>query len=290
MITPFRLSVTPEQSISLIHQTPDPVSAPEEGVAGDDAAQDQTQTSKPADKPVDKPLLVMMHDFPGDHMAGNNDLYGEMAYHFGKMGYPSVRFDFRGSGESDCPAAEFSLESGVEDLNAVLDWAKHEKKYKSAVLMGQGVGAAVAVMGHRPRYVGGLVLLWPAVVMRDARFKELFTRENLLKSSERDAPFVEYRGFRLGSHFVHEIYNTDLAAALMRLRAPVLIQAGTDDPDLPLEQAYYARDHVGDLAEMGVFEGGGPGLKEPKMRKHLYVNIEHFLTRILKRLARASKT
>lgn len=273
MITPFRLPVTDEQNISLIYQQAEGLPAPEETP--------KTRTG---------PLIVMMHDFPGSHMSSYDDLFGDMAYHFSKLGYPSVRFDFRGGGESDCTAAEFSLESAVADLDAVLDWAKHDKKFKNVVLMGAGVAAAAAVMGYRPKFVSGLVLLWPSVVMRDTGFKELFTREKLLEAAEMDAPFVEYRGYRLGSHFVHEIYNTDLTSSLERIKAPVLIQAGTNDPDIPLEQSYYARDHVGGLVDLGVFEGGKPGLPDPKMRKHLYVNIEHFLSRVLKRLASPPKT
>jgi|GEM_PF-2617162 len=284
MITPLRLPVTAEQTISLIHQQPDIAPAQPEP----EEITPSHKKKKPKAKPVQKPLLIMMHDFPGGHMSGNDDLFGAMEYHFGNLGFPTARFDFRGGGQSDCTPAEFSLESAAEDLNAVLDWARHEQKYKSVILIGEGVGAVAAVMGYRARFVGGIILLWPSVVMRDTGFKELFTREKLLKAAEMDAPFVEYRGYRLGSHFLHEIYNADLASVLARIKAPVLIQAGTADPDKPLEQAYYARDNVGGLVDLGVFEGGGPGLKEPKMRKHLYVNIEHFLSRILTRLTKTT--
>lgn len=286
MITPSRLAVTEYHTISLIHQVPDAVPAPE-------VVEEPTPSFKKKKvkvKPPQKPLIVMMHDFPGTHMAGNNDLFGELAYQFEKLGYASARFDFRGAGDSDCTASEFSLESATEDLNAVLDWAKHEQKYKSVVLLGEGVGGAVAVMGYRAKIIAGMILLWPTTIMRESGFKELFTREKLLKAAEMDAPFVEYRGFRLGSHFLHEIYNTDLTSSLERIKVPVLIQAGTGDPDIALDQAYFARDNIKGLVELAVFEGGGPGLKEPKMRKHLFVNIEHFLTRVLKRLATPPKT
>lgn len=285
MITEFRLPVTQDQEISVIYQKPE--AAPE---PPPEPEAPSFKKKKPKLKPPQKPLVIMMHGFPGGHKSGNDDLFGAMEFRLEELGYPSVRFDFRGCGESDCTTGEFCLESAIEDVNTVMDWAKHEEKYKSVVLMGESCGATVAVMGYRPKYVAGLVLLWPAIILRETGFRELFTREKLLAAAAMDAPFVEFQGYRLGSHFLHEIYNTDLISSLERIKAPILIQHGTKDEDVPLEQAYFARDHAGGLVDIGVFEGGDHGLHNPKMRKHLHVNIEHFLSRILKKLAPEPKS
>lgn len=67
-----------------------------------------------------------------------------------------IRYDLRGHGISDAPAAPYSLDDNVEDLIAILDEAGIER----AVLVGVSVGGQIA-MGlalRAPERVAGLVL------------------------------------------------------------------------------------------------------------------------------------
>jgi pimeloyl-ACP methyl ester carboxylesterase len=254
----FRLPVTPEQDLAVLYQKPLEISAPP------------------------KPLLVMMHGFPGGDKEGPGGLFAEMETRFAQWGYPSVRFDFRGCGESDGVPADFTLDSAIEDLTAVLQWAQ-DTGHKSVILCGEEVGATVAIMGYAPGAVKALMLMWPSIVMKDTAFRPLFTREARMDIDRRDAPFVTYGKYRLGIHFYNDIYKTDLTPYLERITAPVMISHGSADEDVPLAQAYIARDHLKGHVEISVFEGGGHALPQANMRGAMYMNMQYFLAQVLKK-------
>ncbi len=266
MIETFNLPVGEDTFVRVIYQKPD---APEGTIAA---------------KTASKPLVVMMHGFPGGHKAGCGDLFGELEYRFEGMGYPSVRFDFRGWGESHGKPEDFTLESALEDLKAVTTWAQKEAGHNALVLLGESGGATVAVMGHDPKLVRGLILLWPALKLKETSFKALFTKESQNDADKADLPYVMFEGHRLGTPFLNEVYQNDLMTTLEGIAVPVMVQHGTADEEVPVEQAYFARDTLPNLTDLGIFEGGGHGLHSSNMREHMYVNIRHFLDRMFKKL------
>jgi pimeloyl-ACP methyl ester carboxylesterase len=258
MITDFQLPVVSEQVISVTYQKP--------GDSGD------------------RPLAVMMHGFPGGHKAGCDDIFGLLESKWEEWGYPSVRFDFRGGGNSDGSSGDFTLETALEDLSAVMRWAREEAGHKDFILVGESLGGTVAIMGHDPACVKALILLWPAIVLQETSFQEMFTREARLANDKRDAPFVTFKGYRLSTHFYNEIYKTDLTTWLEKITVPVLIEHGTADTDVPLAQAYIARDHLKGLVNIDIFDGGDHGLRAPNRRKTMVANIRYFLDRSFKKL------
>jgi len=266
MIETFNLPVSDDSFVCVTYQKPD---APD---------------GKAVAKTPVKPLIIMMHGFPGGHKAGCGDLFGELEYRFEGMGYPSVRFDFRGWGESHGKPEDFTLETALEDLRVVINWAKDKAGYRSFVLLGESGGAAVAVMGYDPKLVSGLILLWPALKLKETSFKALLTKESQNEADKADLPYVMFEGQRLGTPFLNEIYQNDLTATLEGIAVPVMVQHGTADEEVPVEQAYFARDTLPNLTDLGIFEGGGHGLHSANMREHMYVNIRHFLGRVFKKL------
>lgn len=282
MIKSFDLPVAEDETIRLVYQKP----------AGYDRAQARKGTTRKkhldeddlAVAPPRKPVIIMMHGFPGGHKSGPDDLFGELEYRFEGLGYPTIRFDFRGCGESTGREEDFCLETALADLNAVIQWAQHDAGHRSVILLGESCGATIAVLGYQPKIVAGLILLWPALKLAETSFKTLFTRESRLKAITQDQPFVPFEGHKLGSHFLNDIYTADLTSALEAITAPTLIQHGTRDEEVPLEQVRFAEAHLKGFIDLGIFEGGGHGLRDTNMRQYLFVNIRHFLERALKKL------
>jgi len=261
----FDLPVTGEQKIRVVYQQPD------------------------VSVFAETPLIVMLHDFPGGHKSSCDGLFDDMEYRMAAMGLPSVRFDFRGCGESDSTEVEFCLENAVADLNAVLQWAQHDAGHRSCIMVGEGMGATVAALGYKTETVRAMILLWPALILNQTHFKGLFTREKMLEGDKSEDGHVEFNGHRLGKLFINEIYQSDLTATLQKIKAPTLIQHGTADGDVPLNQAYFGRDHIPGMADLAIFEGGVHGLKGLNIRQHMFLNIEYFLGRLLKKLDLSSK-
>lgn len=289
MIKTFRLPVTEGAYISVVYQKPDDDTLPARPVKADPKKPRKKGDKDAASAPLRKPLIIMMHDFPGGHKSGCDDLFGELEYRFEGLGFPSVRFDFRSCGESDGVVVDFSIDTALEDLNAVIQWAQHDAGHRSFILLGEGFGGAMAVLGYRPKTIHGVMLLWPVLKPTEAPFAELFTREFRLESIKKDAPFVTYRGFRLGSHFLNDLYQMNLKSMLEKITVPTLLQYGSDDAEIPLKHIHFARDNLKGFVDLAIFEGGGHGLKAANMRQALFVNIKLFLDRVIKRMDTATK-
>lgn len=293
MIKTFNLPVTENENVRVVYQKPDSYPLDEEAKPKTKKSEKKTggrgrkvalTEEDLASSPPRKPVIVMLHGFPGGHKGGCDDLFGEMEYRFEGMGYPTVRFDFRGCGESDGREEDFCLDSACEDLNAVLQWAQHDAGHRSVIVLGESLGATIAVLGFNPKVVSAMILLWPALKLKETSFKSLFTVESRNEAMLKDMPFVNFDGHKLGSHFVNDIYTTDLTAALEKISVPTLVQHGTADEEVPLDQAHFARDHIPGVIDLGIFEGGNHGLRGPNMRQYMYLNIRHFLGRLLKKL------
>jgi len=46
-------------------------------------------------------LVIMAHGFPGGHKEAHEDLFGDLEFLFNQFGYQTLRFDFRGCGNSE---------------------------------------------------------------------------------------------------------------------------------------------------------------------------------------------
>lgn len=245
MKTDFRLPVTAGEAVQVAYQRPEMYDQTPRRRRGDADAPFDLALRRPQ-----KPVIVMLHGAPAGHKGGCDDIFTAAERHFEALGYPSLRFDFRGCGESDGAGEDFSMASALADLGAVLQWAQHDAGHRSIILMGEGFGAAVALRGLPGRNAAGLVMLWP-VLPPDP---EAFTED------------------------------------LGRVAVPVLIQHGTQDAQSPLAHAYFARDHVRGPSDLCVFEGGDHGLCGENLRRHLFLNLRYYLERVYKKLDSAAKT
>jgi len=103
------------------------------------------------------PVGVYLPGF-ASHMDGSKS---RLLAHFAQQqGWPWLRFDYRGVGESDGNFAELTLSRYLEDLALVLDFLRD----RPVVLVGSSMGGWVAALaGVRwPRRVHALLLIAPA--------------------------------------------------------------------------------------------------------------------------------
>jgi alpha/beta superfamily hydrolase len=84
----------------------------------------------------------------------------DMARTLGQAGFASLRFDFRGRGESDDPAQGCTLESMADDLVRTSDELKRRSGAMQLVLVGICSGGNIAIGSlHRLRDVTGAFML-----------------------------------------------------------------------------------------------------------------------------------
>lgn len=205
----------------------------------------------------------MAHGGPGGDKRGPLGLFDVLADRLeSDLGLSSLRFDFRGYGESDGTPLDMTVRSRAEELGSVIEWALGRGHTKLA-LVAESLGASVALLALRSE-IDVLVLLWPAVVLAETDLKAYFAPERAEELAENG--FLLDGGIPVSAHFVRECRDLDLAPALARLRAPTLIVHGDADACVPVAQARVAHEQIRARKRLVVVPGGGHSLVRPAER------------------------
>ena len=119
----------------------------------------------PARETVKGPVVIACHGFTSWKGEPLLTAVAEAAY---KAGFPVVRFDFNGHGESGGDFSKMTVSSEVDDLRRVLEWAAKQPWGGDFLLVGHSQGGVVSGMACG-MYDGikGAVLLAPAGVLVD---------------------------------------------------------------------------------------------------------------------------
>jgi uncharacterized protein len=123
-----------------------------------------------APQPV-SPAVLMCHGLTG-HKAEDGRLFVRLARALAASGVASLRFDFRGSGDSDGDFAGVTLESELEDARAALGALSSEPSVDRGRLgvVGLSLGSTVAMLLAGERRDLGALVLWAAVTEPAALF------------------------------------------------------------------------------------------------------------------------
>lgn len=230
----------------------------------------------------DIPLVIMTHDFPeGSSMSCFDNLYGVMNKQLLEMGFPTLRFDFRGCGKSDKNSEDFCIETAMEDLRAVIKWAKNRKYHKKVAVISAGLGCAVTVMTYDPNIMSSLVFLWPVFRPMETPLKTIDTLDSREYMSKHD--YIRFADNKLGFLLANEIRQMDLVPYLSKVKTATQIQQSTHDEYSSYNHISEIKDHLVGLQDFGVFEEGDHFLTDPGMRKQAVINATFFLQKHMKK-------
>ncbi len=265
------ISVEDNQQICAIHCPPkrDAVASyqgPDFEEAEEEAVGQKKSRFRPLRRLERKPLIIMLHSFPGGHKASQNDLFGDLEHKLSQGGLDTLRFDFRGCGESEGKSEHFTLERAKDDLQAILKWAR-KSGFNRFIYIGEGLGATVALQNANAQ-VRALVLLWPALSPKDTFVGQF-------------SPDSQYENHKVGRALLEEIRKFDPVGVLRDLKVPLLIQHGQADQKFPIGQLDLLRRHAYNTPriEMTTYDNGEPGLEKLNERETMYYHIQQFLTR-----------
>lgn len=172
--------------------------------------------------------LFFCHGFRSDK-SGSYERRCERAV---DEGYQAVRFDFRGSGESDRAFVDATLTSRIADLRAVVDYFDPD----SYALFGSSFGAKVALhaacegrSGANPSAddrVEAVVGRAPLTYNRAFEaYRELVAEAGTLRIDD---------GHAIDEEFFEDFDRYDFADVAAAIDVPVALFHGTDDASVPL--------------------------------------------------------
>jgi pimeloyl-ACP methyl ester carboxylesterase/acyl carrier protein len=171
----------------------------------------------------------------------------QLAVRLSNAGFPVLRFDYYGTGDSGGNDGEHSISQSLRDIEAAIGEARSRSGARQVALIGWRLGAALAALSASQRDDLASVVLWDPIVNGSDYLQELgdWHRKTLLYylSDAQSAPVegTEFLGFAMSDRMVAELRQLDLLALNQALSLPVMLieretQPATDALRARLEQ------------------------------------------------------
>jgi len=179
------------------------------------------------------PAALLLHGFTGAK-SETHRMYVKLSRQLAAHGIASLRFDFRGSGDSAGEFEELTLRSEVTDTLEALRFLLRHKRIHSRrlALVGLSFGAAVAsyVVGRERSRFQSLVL-WAPVAEGTGILDDLSTPEAVVSLAQTGV--ADYGGNRVGVGFIRQFAEMKPLREVSKAKCPVLLIHGDEDETVP---------------------------------------------------------
>ena len=212
-------------------------------------------------KKVEKaPAIAMFHGFTG-HKSETHRFFIHVARALCNAGYVVLRFDFRGSGDSDGEFEDMTVPKEVSDASRAVDFLSDltmvnpEKIGVIGLSMGGRVAAILASKDKRIRFV---VLYSAALSSLKEKFLGQLEKEDLKKLEKGEAVHIG-NGWYLKKDFFETVDSPVPLEVLDKIKVPVLIIHGDSDSVVPIDDAQKGYEILKDLNnknELYIIKGG----------------------------------
>ena len=150
-------------------------------------------------------------------------------------GIASLRFDFRGRGQSDGAFEDTTISRRLEDLETVLAHVD-ARRYSSISLVGSSLGAPVAILGAAGGAAPAVAsLVTYAAVSRAERLLDFFPPQHVAEWKK--AGMLDLVGNKIKWDFIDDALTHNVLAAAGSLRCPTLLIHGSADALVPFESS-----------------------------------------------------
>src|SRR6266403_3695265 len=183
------------------------------------------------------PAALLLHGFTGTKVEPHR-MFGKSSRTLAEHGIASLRFDFRGSGDSAGDFGDMTIRSEVADsLEAIKFLARHKRiNSLRLALIGLSMGGAVAahVAAREKHRVKSLVLIAP-VAEGEGILDELSTP--VAVSSLAATGITDHDGNLVGVAFIRQFAEMRPLREVVKSACPVLIVHGSKDQTVPAHHA-----------------------------------------------------
>jgi pimeloyl-ACP methyl ester carboxylesterase len=188
------------------------------------------------------PLVVFLHGF-ASNKYGTGRCYVTLAEELSRAGIASLRFDFRGSGDSEGSLANTSFEDLVSDAVTVL---RHTQKLemidqRRVGLFGSSLGGTVGVLAAKECGFIQAMVLWSPIASGELWVRDFLAQSPEYMKQDPRALLATYRGVPLSQSFREQFARMGAAKVIEELpQIPLLHMQGENDETVSLlhQQVY----------------------------------------------------
>lgn len=178
-------------------------------------------------KKKNPPTLIMCHGWGGNKLGTWTGLFIRAARKFCKSGFAVLRFDFRGSGDSQGDFNKQTNDTLLEDLDCVIN----------------SIGSDVGLIGHS---LGGKVSILKASMDKRVKclaawaspiHKDLFTKSFIEEIEQKKFIYFNEIGCGVSKKQMDSYLRYDSLKAAKKIKVPFLIVNGSEDTSVYPSQA-----------------------------------------------------
>lgn len=182
------------------------------------------------------PAVLFLHGFGGTK-SETHRMFVKTARALAARKIASLRFDFRGSGDSSGDSEDITIRSQIEDAAAALEFLRKQKRTNAVRIGIAGMSMGAAIAAHllgRDKKIKAAVL-WAPVADGTGILDELSTPESVASLTE--SGLTEYEGNLVGLPFVRQFADMKPLREIAKSTCPVLIVHGEQDETVPVHHA-----------------------------------------------------
>jgi dipeptidyl aminopeptidase/acylaminoacyl peptidase len=183
------------------------------------------------------PAVLMLHGFTADKTEAHR-MFVKLGRALCAQGIVSLRFDFRGSGDSEGEFENMTLRSELADAQEALRvLVKHKRvNNRRIAVVGMSMGAMIASMlVARERDRIKSMALWAPVAEGEAILNQLSTPDAVTSLAQTGV--TDYEGYMVGMPFIRQFAEAKPLRDVVKAKCPVLIAHGEKDQTVPVQHA-----------------------------------------------------
>lgn len=183
-------------------------------------------------------IVIMCHGIRGQKFE--RGVFPDLAEELLKKDIASIRFDFRGHGESEGLDKDVTITKEKEDIESIIKYVT-DLGYKQIFLEGSSFAtAAVSLIDYSKYDIIKAIIIWYGCPDLDvAKVGNLFSEENRV-IAERDGYYTSKsvstgKDFRFGKKLFDEVYSIKPYENLSKIDLPIIFVHGTKDEVIPYD-------------------------------------------------------
>lgn len=182
------------------------------------------------------PGVAFCHGFTGNRIEVHR-LFVKMARQLAANGIAALRFDFRGSGESEGDFEQITISDEITDALAALDFLRRQSEIESERIgiIGLSLGGCVAACAAARDGRVKALALWAAVADPNILKPGDSTLLGLLAKEG----WIDVGGWRVSRNFYEDARTIHPLQEVSKYNGSVLIIHGSRDSVVPVEHAYW---------------------------------------------------
>ena len=200
------------------------------------------------------PAVLMLHGLGGTHIESHL-IYTKAARALASRGITALRFDFRGSGNSQGDFMNTTPQGEIDDANAALDFLMSQPEVDRSRIgvLGLSMGGFVAACLAGQRQEVKALVLWSAV----ANMGELLdsNTDDMRLAQLQSSGYVDLGGIPLSREFIEQAHQIVPEQQIKQYKGPALVIHGSNDETVPVEHAYRFKNALGDQARLMIVDG-----------------------------------